>query len=338
MRVLVTGATGFLGSWVARELLARGHAVRALVRLASRLDNLGGLAVERASGDALDPPSVERALAGCDAVVHAAGAVDWSAPRERILAVNHRAVEVVLGAALAAGVRRAAAISSVAALGGTRRPALLDESSPSRAEELSIGYMVSKHRGERAALELIRRGLPAVVLRPAVLLGPGDVYGSSASTVLALARRRFPVYVSGGASFCDVRDVARGCAEALERGRAGETWILAGENLETGEFVRRVAALAGVPPPRRAPYALALAAARASGAAARLAGRRPRLPPDLVRASRLYTFASSAKAEADLGYRARPVEESIRDTLRWFLAAGRLAPATPELAALAGPA
>jgi dihydroflavonol-4-reductase len=172
-------------------------------------------------------------------------------------------------------------------------------------------------------------------VRPAVVLGPGDIYGSSATTFLALARGTIPAYVEGGASFCDVRDVARAHVAALERGRAGETYIAGGENIAVRDLVARVAAVTGVPPPRRMPYIVAYAVAAASELAARALGRRSEISRQLVRASALYTFVSSQKAATELGYRTRPFEESLRDTLRWFIERGRLRPTTPELRALA---
>ena len=336
MRVLVTGATGFVGSWVVRELLARGHAVRALVRPMSSLANLEGLEVERARGDVTDLPSVERALLGCEGVVHAAGVMHFrSGDDARLQEVNHRSVALVLEAAQRAGVRRAVLTSSVAAMGGTPEPVVMDEAWQSNAEALGIDYFTSKLRGEREALRLAGEGLPVSVVRPSVVVGPGDIYDSSASTFRALARRRLPVVVRGGASFCDVRDVARGHVQALERGRPGEVYILGGHNLDIREMVARVSRLAGVPPPREVPYPLALGAAAFSEISSRLRGRQPRLSRQLVRASRLYTFVSSEKARRELGYATRSFEESLADTFRWFMKVGRLEAGTPELRALA---
>jgi dihydroflavonol-4-reductase len=335
MRVLVTGATGFVGSAVVRELLGHGHAVRALLRPTSPDDNLRSLPVERAEGDVLDRASVRRALRGCDGVVHTAGVVHLRpGDRAALLAVNARGVELVLGAALEAGVRRAVHTSSIAVLGGTDRPRLLDEDAPSNAAQLGIDYFVSKLEGERAALDLARRGLPVVVVRPSFVLGPGDVHRSSAGVVLAIARRRYRLYVRGGVSCCDVRDVAAAHVEALVRGRVGETYVLGGHNVEVEAFARAVARLAGVPAPRRVPYAVAYGAAAAAEVMARARGKRPHLTRQLVRSSHLYTFASSAKAARELSYTMRPLETSVADTLRWFLSRGMLSPETPELAAL----
>lgn len=225
MKVLITGATGFVGSWVARELLSKGHEVRALVRKTSSLANLEALPIERAEGDVLDRASVKAALAGRDAVVHTAGVAHFlPGDEERMYAVNHGAVETVLGASLEAGVARAVLTSSVAVMGGSLAPRVADETTPSNVDALGIDYFISKARGERAALDLARRGLAVAIVRPVVVLGPGDIYRSSATTFLAIARRQLPVYVAGGASFCDVRDVAAAHVAALERGRAGEAY------------------------------------------------------------------------------------------------------------------
>ena len=335
MRVLVTGATGFLGVAICRELLARGHAVRALVRPASGLAGLEGLGVEVARGDVLDAGSVRAALAGRDAVVHAAGIARIGADARETSAVNVRGAETVLGAALEAGVARAVLTSSTSVMGGTRDPVVADETTPGNAEALGIGYFVSKLRGERAGLALAARGLPLVVVRPSFVFGPGDTHGSSAAIVTAIARRRLPGWVEGGTSFCDVRDVARGHAEALERGRAGEVYVLGGHNLRISEMVPRVAAAAGVPPPPRIPYPIAFAVAALQEASAKVSGRRPATTRDLVRSARLFTFVSSAKAERELAYAVRPFDEMVRDTLRFAIAAGRLRPESPELRALA---
>jgi len=332
MRVLVTGASGFLGSWIARELAARGHSLRLLLREGSPPDNLEGLDAERVRGDVLDDASVRAALLGCDAVVHAAGVVHFlPTGLDRLFDVNVRGVEVVLGEALAAGVRRAVLTSSTAAAGGRAGPEPLDERSPSNAEALGIHYLASKLRGEQAGLALAARGLPLVVARPSFVLGPGDVHRSSAGLVLAVARRAYPAFVRGGVSFCDVRDVARGHAEALERGRAGEVYVLGGHDLELEEFMRRTAAFAGVPPPRRLPYPVAWPFVAGSEAWAWLRGRNPKQTRQLLRSARLYSFASSAKAEAELGYSRRPFDDMLRDTLTWFLRKGWLEARTPEL-------
>lgn len=336
MRVLVTGATGFVGSWIVRFLSERGHAVRVLVRSSSRFTNLDGLDLERVEGDVTDRESVRRALTGCEGVVHTAGIAHFRPGRlQTLLAVNVEGVRVVLEEALAAGVSRAVATSSVGAIGGTDHPRVADEGTPSNAEETGIDYLISKYRGERVALEVAGRGLPVSVLRPGYVLGPGDIYRSSATTILAMARGKLPAYVEGGTSFCDVRDVAAAHVEALERGGAGQVYIVGGHNLRLSELTAKVSALCGVPAPRRVPYPVAWMAALAVEASGVLTGKAHDFSRQLVAAGALFTFVSSEKAIREIGYRMRPTEESLRDTLRFFLAGGRLRPTTPELKALA---
>jgi dihydroflavonol-4-reductase len=332
--VLVTGATGLVGAAVARELAARGHRLKVYARPTSEVSALpAGAEVIR--GDLGDRAALRAALAGVEALVHVAGiATIGQHGAAELMATNVAGVEAVLGAALDAGVRRAVVTSSSSVLGGTRRPEVRDETSAGNAEALGIPYFVSKLRGERAALAFCARGLEVVAVRPSYVLGPGDVHGSSASTIRALALRRFPAYVDGGASFCDVRDVAAGHAEALERGRSGEVYLLGGHDLPMREFIPRVCALAGVPPPPRVPYAVAWAAAAGQELVARARGRRPAMTRDLVRAAALYTFVSSAKAERELGYHIRPFDDMVRDTLRDFVRRGRLQATTPELKSL----
>jgi dihydroflavonol-4-reductase len=337
MRVLVTGATGLVGSAVARELAGRGHEVRVLARPTSDTSVLADVPFEIAMGDVLDAASVRSAVEGCDAVVHTAGVVSFRATEAaRLMDVNGHGVEIVLGAAHAAGVRRAVLTSSTSVMGGTHAPVVKDESSPGNAEALGIPYFVSKLRGEEAARALFARGLPVVLVRPAYVLGPGDVHGTSSATLVAIVKRRIPAYVEGGVSFCDVRDVARGHAEALERGRPGETYVLGGHNLTTGEMIHRVASMAGVRPPRRIAYPLALAFATAQEAWASVTGGRAAMTRDLVRSAALYTYVSSGKAERELGYTVRSFEDMVADTLRWFIAHGKLRAATLQLRALAG--
>ncbi len=335
MRVLVTGATGLIGVEIVRELLARRHEVRALVRPKSALAGLAGLPAEIVRGDVLDAESVRAALAGREALVHTAGIPRIGGDPRETHAVNVRGVEVVFEEALRAGITRAVLTSSVSVMGGTRAPAVADEATAGNAEALGIGYFVSKLHGERAARAAGARGLPVVVVRPAYVLGPGDTHGSSAATLVALARRRIPGWVRGGASFCDVRDVARGHVEALARGRPGETYILGGHNLEMGEFIARACAAAGVPAPPRIPFPIAFGASALQEAWARLSGRRPATTRDLVRSAALYTWVSSARAERELGYSIRPLDEMLVDTLRFALAAGRLRPETEALRAIA---
>lgn len=336
MRVLVTGGTGFIGGAVVRELSGRGHAVRVLARPRSDGAREVAAGAEVVRGELSDVSAVRAALLGCEAVVHCAGRVAFRpGVLDELRIANVEAVETVLGEALRAGVSRVVYTSSTSVLGGSREPFLLDDDRPGDAASLTIPYFATKAEGERRARALGARGLKLVVLRPAFVLGPGDLHGSSAGTLVAIARRRIHGYVEGGASFCDVRDVARAYAEALTRGRPGEVYTLGGHNLTTSAMIAKVCALSGVAPPRRLPYSAAMALAAAEEITAGLQKRRASVTRDLVRASSLYTYASSERAQADLGYRVRPFEEMAKDTLRWAIAEGRLGADTEPLKALA---
>lgn len=335
MHVLITGATGFIGAHVARMLITRGHTVRALVRKTSSLTNLQDLALERAEGDVCDAASVRAALQGCDAVVHTAGVAHFMPGEEtRMYAVNDGGVRIVLGEALKAGVKRAVMTASTACLGGSPTPRVADESTPSNAEASGIDYFISKYRGEQAALALAKEGLHVCTLLPVVCLGPGDIYASSATTFKGIAARQIPVYVPGGASFCDVRDVASAHVAALEKGRPGERYILGGHNLEIADMMARTARMAGVSVPRQVPFPIAYAAAGATELACKLTGSKPPFSRQMLKSSRLYTWVKSDKAIAELEYQLRPFDESLKDTLQFFLKVGRLKPTTHELKAL----
>lgn len=349
MKVLITGASGFIGSWVVRSAVEAGHDVRVLVRQKSNLTNLlpylpaseggqapaGGRVIERALGDVLEADAVRRAVDGCEGVIHTAGVAHFNPDDPaHMFRVNVEGVETVLRAARAAGVRRAVVTSSVAAIGGGHEPRIADETTPSNAESLGIDYSLSKLRGEQAALRIAQEGLDVRVVRPSVAAGPGDIYNSSATTFLALARRQMPVYVAGGASFGDVREMAKAHVSALDKGRAGEIYIVAGNNLTIAELVERIARMTGVPAPRRVPYALAYPVAAVVEKVAKALGKHADMSRQLVKASGLYTYASSEKAIRELGYRIPPFDESMRDTFRFFLQAGRLKPSTPELRAM----
>jgi dihydroflavonol-4-reductase len=335
VRVLVTGGTGFVGGAVVRELAGRGHLVRVLARPQSDGAAAEAVGAEVVRGELSDADAVRAALLGCEAVVHCAGMVALRpGVGDELRAANVEAVEVVLGEALRAGTGRVLYTSSTAVLGGSREPALLDDERPGDATSFAIPYFASKAEGERRARAFCARGLSVVILRPAFVLGLGYRKGSSAGTLVALARRRIPGYVEGGASLCDVRDVARAYAEALTRAKTGEVYTLAGHNLTTSAMVARVCALAGVAVPRRLPYSAAMALAAAEEITAGLQKRRAAVTRDLVRASSLYTYASSERAQAELGYSVRPFDDMVADTLRWAIAEGRLAPDTEPLKAL----
>ena len=336
MKVLLTGATGFLGSEIARELVRQGHTLRVLARATSKLDGLAGVTHERVVGDLLDPASIERALEGMDAVIHAAGSTSARQRDHRMLVqVNVDGTRNLLEAAARRPGLRVVHTSTVGAVGGAPRPVLLDERAKWNLGGLGYHYLDSKRQGEELALARAREGMNLVVVNPGMIFGPGDVYLTSTRYVLEYLRGKNRFAVRGGLSFCDVRDVARAHVAALTQGRPGERYILAGQNLTHREALAALHQLTGLNRPIRMPGALIMAAAGISQALARL---RPHGLEDLnlgvARVAKMFLYFDVSKAKRELGYVVRPFDETLRDTLRDLVDRGLYPARTPALAAL----
>ena len=320
--LLLTGATGFVGSAVARALLAAGYRVRALVRRGSDRRNLAGLEIAPVEGDLADPASLAPAVAGCRYLVHVAADYRiWVPDPAAMLRANVAGTEALLRAALAAGVERIVHCSSVAALGltGTDTPA--DETTPVSEAAIVGVYKLSKYRAEQVVLRMVRDdGLPAVIVNPAAPVGPRDIKPTPTGRMIAdAAAGRMPAYVDTGLCIVHVDDVAAGHVLALQKGRIGERYILGGENLSLRDLLVLVAAAAGRPAPRlRLPRELLWPVALGFEAAARLGGIEPLVTRDHLRMARKKMFFSSAKAARELGFAPRPAQEAVRDAVAWF--------------------
>ena len=324
--VLVTGASGFVGSAVARALRDAGYAVRALVRAQSPRANLADLDVEIAEGDMRDAAAVGRALADVRFVMHVAADYRlWSADRDEIRRNNVTGTCIVMEGALAARVERVVYTSSVAALALRADGQPADEST-SLAEAAAIG---AYKRSKVAAQDLVERmiaeaGLPAVIVNPSTPIGPRDVRPTPTGRIIVeAASGRMPGYVDTGLNLVHVDDVAAGHLAALMRGRIGERYILGGSDVLLADMLRDIAVLSGRRPPwlRLPRRALFPAAAIAEWRAAQT-GREPFLTRDGLRMARYRMYFTSAKARRELGYVARPYVEGLRDALDWFRAAG----------------
>lgn len=326
MTALVTGATGFLGSAVARALLDSGRAVRALVRPGADTRNIDGLEIERATGDLTDRRSLERAARGCDTLFHVAADYRlWVPDPPAIYRTNVDGSRALLRAAAAAGASRIVYTSSVATLGlnADRSPA--DEETPVTEAAMIGHYKRSKYLAEEAVRALVRdEGVPAVIVNPSAPVGPRDVKPTPTGRIVVdFATGRMPAYVDTGLNLVHVDDCAAGHLQALEKGVVGERYILGGENLTLREILECLARLAERPAPRlRLPHGVLAPAALAGEAWGRLTGREPRLTRDSLRMARKTMFFSSAKAVRVLGYGARPAEQGLADALRWFRANG----------------
>lgn len=328
MQVAVTGAGGHVGGNLVRVLLEAGHAVRALARSDTR--PLDGLPLEVRKVELLDQQALGQAFAGCEVVFHLAahitidGDADGAARR-----TNVDGTRAVLAAARAAGVRRLVHFSSIHALQHVPSDRPLDETRPLCDEAgPCLAYDGTKAAAERAVLEAVAGGLDAVIVNPTGILGPIDFKPSPMGALtLKLARGQMPSLVDAGFNWVDVRDVARGALRAAEVGRRGERYLLAGQ----WGHVTRIAELVAEETGRRkpalvAPLWLAAAVAPAAAAFAHLTRSEPLFTPDSMHTLRLaHRDIRTAKAEAELGWRPRPLEESVRDAVRWFQAEGRLA-------------
>jgi len=327
MKVLVTGATGFVGAAVARALSVAGWQVRVLVRAGSDRGNLQRLAVEVVEGDLADLSSLERALAGCSGLFHVAADYRLGARDPKPLyRTNVEGTRAILNAARTAGVGRIVYTSSVATIGIPSDGSPGDERTPVALSNMIGHYKRSKYLAEEVVRDAARMGMSVVIVNPSTPVGPGDIKPTpTGQLVLDAASGRMPAYVDTGLNIVHVDDVAAGHLLAFERGRAGERYILGGEDMTLQTILAQIARLVGRTPPRvRLPYAAVLPVAYLAEAFARLSGRSGRVTLEGVRMSRKRMFFSSGKAVSELGYSWRPPLEAFEDAVRWFRERGLL--------------
>lgn len=323
MKALVTGASGFIGSAVLRRLLEAGHEVRALVRPQSDRRNLAGLRCEVVTGDLANAASLEAAAGGCDALFHVAADYRlWVPDPESIYRTNVEGTRSLMRAALHGRVKRVVYTSSVATLGLIPDGSPADEDTPSRLGDMIGHYKRSKFLAEDAVRRLVREeGLPAVIVNPSAPLGPRDVRPTpTGRMIVQAASGKMPAYVDTGLNVVHVDDVAEGHVLAHARGRAGERYILGGENMSLQQILQEVARLTGRSPPGiRLPHDIVLPVAYLAEAVARMTGgREPIVTVDGVKLAKKFMYFTSDKARRELGYRARPAREAISDAIAWF--------------------
>ena len=321
MKVFLTGATGFIGGNLARELVARGYEVAALVRPCADTHAIDGLALERVPGELRDVDSLRGALRGCEALFHVAAHYSfWVRDARSIYESNVTGTENVLMAALEAGVRKAVYTSSVAACGLPKNGTPGDENTAVDERFLYGHYKRSKYLAERAAWRIHARGLPLVVVCPSTPIGEGDLKPTPTGRIIVdFLRGRMPAYVDTGLNLVDVEDVATGHALALEKGRSGERYILGNENMTLRYMLSLLARVSGRPSPRfRMPRPLALTYAHVCEARARLTGGEPRCTVAEVRMSRHHMYFDASKAVRELGLPQTPVEQALTKAARWF--------------------
>lgn len=329
---LVTGASGFIGSHVARALAERGDDLRLLIRSSTRAAHLEDLDFDRVNGDITDRRAVRRAVDGADRVFHAAALNSINNElADRVMATNVGGTKVLCEEALAAGVQRVVHVSSAAALGPTERGGRADETQPFPVFARGIPWVHSKHESEGEALRVAAHGLDVVIVNPTYPLGPDDPGGTPMKLIRKFLLGEIPAFVDGGINVCDVRDVASGILAADEKGEAGERYILAGRNFTQQRLFADLSRLSGVPaPPLKVPADLAIAA---SEIAERVGMPLP-VSAEEARVGALWWTYTAAKAKRELGFSPRPHEETLQAAVAWQAEAlgPRLGERTPGLA------
>jgi dihydroflavonol-4-reductase len=329
MTALVTGATGFVGSAVARALLAEGELVRVLARVGSDRRNLDGLAVEIAEGDLNDRESLARAVTGCSAVFHVAADYRlWTRSPDEMVRTNVGGSRAIIRAACAAGVDRIVYTSSVATLGYNKDGTPADEDTPSAEADMIGDYKRSKFLAEEAVHALIREeDAPVVIVNPSAPVGPNDIKPTpTGRMIVEAAAGRMPAFVDTGLNVVHVDDVASGHLLAWRKGVIGERYVLGGENMPLSEILASIARICDRKPPTiRIPHGVILPIAYVAEAWTRLTGgSEPFVTVDGIKMARKKMYFSSAKAERELCYRARPVQQAFEDAVTWFREKGYL--------------
>jgi dihydroflavonol-4-reductase len=325
--VLVTGASGFVGSAVARKLSARGFDVRALARATSPRGNLEGFGGTVVEGDMRDPAAVRDAMQGVRYLFHVAADYRlWAPDPEEIVRNNLAGTRAVMEAARDCRVERIVYTSSVATLKPGTAAAPSDETMQLSESQAIGAYKRSKVVAERLVEKMIAEGLPAVIVHPSTPIGPRDIKPTPTGRIIVeAASGRVPAFVDTGLNLVHVDDVADGHLLAFDKAKIGSAYILGGQNASLKEMLDVIAELSGRTPPRiRLPRMPLYPLAHAAQALARLTAKEPFLTVDALNMSKHHMFFTSAKAERELGFRARPYREALADALEWFRGAGQI--------------
>jgi dihydroflavonol-4-reductase len=324
----LTGGSGFVGSAVARQLRDAGMTVKALVRRGTVARNLDGLGVEIVEGDMRDAAAVAQAAQGARYVFHVAADYRlWAPDPEEIVRANVEGTKSVMAAAQRAGAERIVYTSSVATLKLRDGGEASDESIGLTEMEAIGAYKRSKVAAERLVESLVKdAGLPAVIVNPSTPIGPRDIKPTPTGRIIVEAAcGRMPAYVDTGLNLVHVDDVAKGHVAALFKGRIGERYILGGENLTLADMLTRIARRVGRRPPRvRLPRQMLFPLAYGAEAVAQITKREPFITVDGLRMAKYQMYFTSSKAERELGYTARPVDDGLADAVAWFRAKGTI--------------
>jgi dihydroflavonol-4-reductase len=328
MTTLVTGAAGFLGSHVARQLVARGENVRVLLRPSSQNRAIADLPLEYVTGDLRDTNSLDRALKGINRVFHAAADYRlWAQHSQDIYDSNVGGTKNILAAAKRAGVEQFIYTSTVATI-AVDRPAQPNESTDSKLEEMIGHYKRSKWMAEREALNAARAGLPVIVAMPTTPVGPWDWKPTpTGKLIVDFLNGKMPGYVETGLNFVGVEECAAGHLLVAEKGKVGERYLLGGENLTLKQVLDTLAKITGLPSPSlKISYNVALGVAYASTLFARLVGKEPGIPVEGVKIAQHKMFVDCARSQSELGFKPGPVAAALERAVRWYEANGYVTP------------
>jgi len=326
LRVFITGATGFVGGHVARSYAAAGADLRLLTRQTSRLDSLSGIDAEMVTGDLREPEKLRSALAGCDALVHVAADYRlWVRDPKEMYAANVDGTRELLRLAHEVGVQRVVYTSSVATMGFKADGTIVNEDTPVSLADMIGHYKRSKFLGEQEAIRAAQAGQHVMILNPTTPIGAGDAKPTPTGRIIVdFLNKKFPAYVDTGLNLVDVEEVARMHVVTLERGTPGERYILGGENLTLKQILDRMSSISGLPSPTmKVPHGVAMTFAFFDEMiTGRLRGKEPRATVEAVRMGKKMMFASSVKAERELGFQVLPVYPALRTAIDWFVAHG----------------
>lgn len=320
MKVLVTGATGFLGGWLVKRLLDEGCEVRIIKRANSKLDEIEGLKLDIVSGDVTDLESMRNASRGVDTVFHLAGLIGYSrAQRAAMDLVNVQGTANVIQACRDAGVRKLVHLSSVVAIGASFDGKLLDENSPYEIGHLNLGYFETKRQAEELVRKAVEKGeLDAVMINPSTIYGPADAKKGSRGTQLKVARGKFPIYPPGGVSIVSVEDVVDAIIAVWKKGKPAERYIVSGENLLIKEAFEIIARVAGVKPPSIGLPRPAIFTLGKVGDLLESIGKKGPLNTETAWTSTLYHWFDNSKAKRELGLDPKPAAYAIEQSVRWM--------------------
>jgi len=326
VRIFITGATGFVGGHVARQYAAQGADLRLLTRQTSRLDSLESITAEMVVGDLRHPEKLRSALVGCDALIHVAADYRlWVRDPIQMYSANVDGTRELLKLAREVGIPRVVYTSSVATMGFKSDGTIVNEDSPVSLTDMIGHYKRSKFLGEQEAIRAAHAGQHVMILNPTTPIGAGDAKPTPTGRIIVdFLNQKFPAYVETGLNLVDVDEVARMHVVALERGTPGEPYILGGENLTLKQILDRMSAITGLPSPTmKVPHFVAMAFAffdeNLNG---KILGKEPRATVEAVRMGKKMMFASSTKAERDLGFQVLPIYNAMRSAIDWFISNG----------------